>query len=204
MRLLAWLLALGLAWGCGPGGAIRTQAQFEAALVRARELSAEHLRAFEDGRDPGAAARMDLARARRLYADMMAFDPGRFSLYVGAARIEAALDNRAGTLRMVRRALENLPYPTTPASRLLTAEAYHLMALTAFREAQYDAAVARARIAVAIEPDSPRFRTMLASALLEAGRRAEARRHLDRVLDRTPGYGPAVRLDRLFEEALLP
>lgn len=194
------ILALALV-GCGQRGAVQGREDYETTLERARSLAVEPLKAFEDGRTPDEAAGRDLREARRLFTSLIEFAPGRFSLYVGAAQIDAALDDRVGAVRMARQALANAPErPDAPANALV-GEARYLLALVAFREGQFRDAEQQAALAIGLSPQSPKFRTMRASALIQLGERDDARREIDEALRATPTYPPALRLDRLLDEA---
>lgn len=187
--------------GCGPHDAVQGREDYEATLGRARALALEPLKAFEDGRSPEGADERDLREARRLFSALIEFAPGRFSLYVGAAQIDAALDDRVSAVRMARQALANAPAKPDAQSGALVGEAHYLLALVAFREGQFRDAEEQAALAIGFSPQSPKFRTMRASALIQLGEEASARREIDESLRASPTYPPALRLDRLLRAA---
>jgi cytochrome c-type biogenesis protein CcmH/NrfG len=62
-----------------------------------------------------------------------------------------------------------------------------------------EAALAAARKAEEVDPQSPEPPYLRASIHFEAGRRAEARAALEETLERAPGYAPAVQLLEVLE-----
>lgn len=199
----AWAaLAMGLVLaGCGGGDRVANQAGYDATLAKARALAVEPLKAFEDGTDPDSDAERDLREARRLFTALIEYAPSRFSLYIGAAQIDAALDDRVSAVRMARQALVIAPARTDPAGAALVGEAHYLLALIAFREGQYGDAGKEAAVAIGLVPTSPKFRTMRASALIQLGDQKGARREIADALKAAPAYPPAERLDRLLRSA---
>lgn len=204
IRPLAWLVfGLALA-GCGGSReteepVLRSRADYDRALQRARLLSEEPLIAFASGRSLTDAQRRDLEEALALFEAMIRFAPTRYGPYLGAGKIARALGNHERAARHLEQGLVLMPAQADLETAFLRAESHAELAEVLLFLGRFESAETHARRALAEAPNSSSYIAVLASVLLQKGDLVGARKQAERALELDPQNSRARGVLRLIE-----
>jgi tetratricopeptide (TPR) repeat protein len=201
---LAILFAAFAAVGCSRAGGdlvIRSNGEYNQVLQRAQALSQTRLEAIEAG---GLLTKDDIdafQEAIVLFEALSAYQPSKYSLYLGSGRLYQVLGNDEMAVMRFRQCVNNAPREPDPEAMVLTAQASVYMAQSYLVLQRYEEALEAADAAVGAFPDNPDYLSIRASAFVQLQRVDEAIVDLEKALRIDTDHVPSRDLMKLIELA---
>lgn len=195
--------------GCSNTGAkdsvvVRNRAELQAVLQQAEAESEDALAKVQLGEPLGQLERDALIRSGDKFKAMINYDPRNWRLYLGALKIDLALDDLESARTTVGQVQPHVPQrPEIEGDRLSLAELYGDIARLHLLTNDYTKADLANEVARALVPTNVDYMATKASILIQQRKYAEAGKLLAKGIELAPSHKRLLALNKLLlmEEA---